>query len=347
MPSRKGFCPEWTWWIRAGERLQLGLDLKRVLDPGPAARRLHAPLARIMEDLEQGHGLVGAFREAGLILPSAVWSLLQAGEQTGRLGEAMREVGERLRERQRRRRELAGQLWYPVLVVATAFLVMLILLLWVIPQMREVSQSMGDGQQLPWLTEYIGWIYGGLMLAGLAVGLGLLGGAAVFRWRGRSSLGWSRLAEELVRRIPLAGQILFLQREATLLRQLGTCLEAGITLPAALGMAELERPGRWERAQLEDFRKRLVLGAGLEACFRDCRLLSPENVQILAVGHECGRLDHYLQRLAVELEERVSWRLSQVLRLLEPLLLLGLSAAVGILLLAYMLPMVRMMEQLA
>ena len=67
----------------------------------------------------------------------------------------------------RSRRAFLGQLWYPVMVGTVGFGVMLVILFWVVPQMREMSESMGLGERLPWLTEHIGPLYTGLFLTGL------------------------------------------------------------------------------------------------------------------------------------------------------------------------------------
>jgi len=297
--------------------------------------------------IAEGNGMVAAMRLAGIRIPAEAWSLLESGEHTGRLGEAMTEVGQHLRDHQRRRRELAGQLWYPALVVATGLGVMLVILLWVVPELREVSLSMGQGGQLPWLTEHIGRVYG-CLFAGLFGGglLALAAGLLLIRL-GQRYRNWSLLGERLFGTVPGLAPVRQARREARIFRQLGILLTGGVTLPRALEMTGLGCSSLWEKGQLDDFRRRLLMGTGFADCLEACGLISVDNRPLLLVGQESGRLDHYFQQLAVDLEERVSWRLRQGIRLLEPLFLLGLTIAIGGLILAYLLPMVRMLEQLA
>jgi general secretion pathway protein F len=347
MSNIKGWNPDWRWWLRVGERLMLGLDLLAVLGDAGCLRAgaERAGVARLAAGLRAGEAVVASLRSSGVRLPLEAWSLLEAGEHTGRLGESMAAVGELLRARQLRRREMSGQLWYPALVSFAGLAVMGLILFWVVPEMRDMSQSMGLGGELPWLTEHIGRLYGALL--GGAVGMVVLtaAGLALLRQLGRRSERWGRVEETLLGRLPVVGPLRARVREARLLRQLGTLLRSGTTLLRALELIEQGIPGRWEAGELEQFRQRLLSGAGFDAALAPCRLIDPEHLPLLQLGQEGGRLDTYLERIAEDLERQVRWQTAQAMRLLEPVFLLGLSGAIGGLILAYLLPMVRLLEQ--
>ncbi len=334
MSRARGLSPDWAWWVRVGERLSLGLGVETVFAAGPGALR---------DRLREGRGVVEALRLAGARLPSEGWCLLEAGEHTGRLGEAMKAVGEMLRDRERRRREWLGQLWYPALIGVVGLAVMALLLLWVVPQLRQLSTAMGIGR-LPWLTAHIGALYGALFggLGGMVLGSAAL--AWALRRMGSRSPRWGRLEERAWARIPGIGSLRRCLREARLFRQTGTLLAGGTTLPRALEMAAAGAANAWEREELGTFRRRLLMGAGFPDALGGCALIDPESRALLLAGQECGQLDAYLQRVAREREEQAGWRMAQWTRLLEPLFLLGLSLAVGGLILAYLLPMVRLLE---
>ena len=178
MQKRKGFCPAWSWWVRSGERLTLGLDLREVLDPAPRlSQRERDGLRKVLSILGRGTTVVQAMRESGLQLPLEAWTLLETGELTGHLGEAMRDIGMHLQDRSIKRRQLLGQIWYPSMVLIAGMGVMGLILLWVIPQMQAVSTGMGGPAGLPWLTEHIGLLYGSLFAAALLLLAG--GGCSV------------------------------------------------------------------------------------------------------------------------------------------------------------------------
>ena len=304
-------------------------------------------MEQVMEGLQSGLGLTEAMREAGLSLPPEAWSLLEAGEATGRLGETMIETGHFLRQQGKRRHDFLGQLWYPALVTSTGLVVMGIILFWVVPQMRDISQSMGMGEELPWLTENIGLLYS-VAFAAMTLSLSLLGLLALLWSTLRKKTGRVALIGEIVLNwTPLYGTFRRMRRQARLSRQLGILVKGAVTLPRALSMAAKASPDFWERSKLEEFRTRLVMGAGFDEALEACPLFEADSHALLKAGQESGRLDHYLIQDADDLESRSARALSLVIRFLEPVMLLVLSVAIGGLILAYLLPMVGMLERLA
>lgn len=348
MKKTAPFCPHWQWWIRSGERLQLGIDLREVFAPAATEIRnkaLQSGLEEVGRRLRAGGRVVDSLKESGMRLPMEAWCLLESGEHTGKLGEAMQQVGEFLEQGRLRRREVLGRIWYPALVFLTGSVVMGIILFWVVPRMRETSVSMGLGHDLPWLTENIGTVFAGLFAAGLCSVVFTTTAALVVRRMGRRSLRWAGGGEWIRQRIPVVGRAMSCAREARILQQLATLLEGGTTLPRALEMSAEAGPDQWERHHLERFRQHLLLGAGFPEAMRSCPLLSPESVHLLLAGQESGRLEEYMVRVAQDLRRQSDWRFRQATAFMEPAFLIVLSAAIGSLILAYILPMVRMLEQ--
>jgi type II secretory pathway component PulF len=349
MSGKKGFCPGWPWWIQAGQRLEMGLDIRQVMRPSDDIRqkRVRRGLDFVQQGISSGESVVQSMRLAGIMLDGSAWSLLEVGEYTGKLGEAMRKVGDSIRMSEQTGRELRGQLMYPLFVCVVGFLVMVLILVWVIPQMRELGRSMGLEGQLPWLTEHIGHLYGAitLVLAGIVL-LSALAGIP-WRWCARRYERCGIVREWLIRQVPLLWEIFRSRRESATHQRIATLLQGGITLPRSLQLLGDMTEDQWEKRQYQEFRKRLLMGTGFEESIKQFSFIRKENVTLLIAGQESGRLEVYMHQLAGELEDQVKWKLKQLVRFVEPAMLLGLSGAIGGLVLAYLLPMVRMFEQLS
>jgi type II secretory pathway component PulF len=89
------------------------------------------------------------------------------------------------------------------------------------------------------------------------------------------------------------------------------------------------------------------MGIAFEDGLSSCRLFAISNHPMLVTGQETGRLDIFSLRIAGDADREVSWRLKQALRIVEPLTIVTLAALVAGLILAYMLPTIGMLEQLA
>ncbi len=325
------------------------MDIRHVLRPGSKGckRQLRMGLGEVEQGISSGLSVVESMRRSGMTLSASSWSLLEVGEHTGKLGESMSKVGEVIRDGRNRRQEFIGQLWYPGFVFLTGIVVMVLILFWVVPRMRELGESMGLQGNLPWLTENIGALYGVLMITVLALSLGMVCLALLWRFLARQFDKPGQIREYLMKWIPVAGEIWRGKREADLQQQMANLLQGGITLPRTLDILAGLTRDRWEKNQLLGFRKRLLMGAGFEASMKRFTLFREENLPLLVAGQESGKLDEYLFRLSSQSEGQALWKLKQLVRLVEPLMLVFLAGAIGGLVLAYLLPMVRMFEQLS
>lgn len=333
------------WWRRAGLRLQLGLSALQVFGPATGGdKATRETSGRIRRELEAGCGMVEAMRAVPLELPAEAWSLVEAGEHAGRLGEAFVEIADLLRRREEWKREVLGQLWYPCLVLVIACAVMLLMVFWMIPQFREMVLAMQPGGRLPWLTEHLG----GVFLCA-ATALFLLPLSAMVPSKVLARLGWKfpvagLWQERFQGAFPFWGGVRKLARSARLLRRLGTLLRAGLALPEVLADARRDAVTSWEGRCLERCREALLIGLTVEEAIRDCGLFDEATCLALEAGQEAGKLDEHMLQLALDQEAEVRWRLQQAIRFLEPLMLAGLTVAIGALLLAYLLPMMGLLQ---
>lgn len=301
-------------------------------------------LERLSEELRSGLGLVDGLRESGLELPQEGWGYLMAGEQTGKLGEAFCAVSRLLEIRLEARRELTGQLWYPGFLLVVGCGVMSVLLFFVIPEMKALQMDMNPGGKLPWITENLGWLYGGMSLLFVLVLMATLTLWRVMDALSRRSLLWSGRRERITGRIPWLGRYFHAIREARLLGQLSPLLQSGFAVPRALELASEATPHKWESSLLMRFRSHLMHGAPLMEGFASCPLFSRESHALLSLGEECGRLDEFMEKRGAELRDAIKWWTAQAMRAFEPLLLGILGLAVGGLMVAYLLPMLKLLE---
>ena len=112
-------------------------------------------------------------------------------------------------------------------------------------------------------------------------------------------------------------------------------------------MVASRSPDLYENQHLLEFRKRLLMGISFEDSVRAFPLFRKCNNPLLISGQESGQLEVYLHRLALDLDREISWKLKQYLGVLEPAAIFCLAILIAGLVMAYLLPTIRMMEQLA
>ena len=143
-------------------------------------------------------------------------------------------------------------------------------------------------------------------------------------------------------RIPLASGVIRAAVTARFARAFGTLLDNGIGLPQALAVSRDAAGHQHLSVAVGEALDRVKEGGSLVPPLADSGFLDPDTLEILTVAEESNTLAPALGRLAVGLERRVEDRLTLLMRLVEPILLLAMGGVVFFIFLSLVLPMLKM-----
>ena len=296
-------------------------------------------LAGVRGEVLAGHPLARALQKYPRVFPELYVTLVQSGEQSGRLAEVMERLADYTESHQALRQKVGLAFVYPAIVTLVAGAVVLGLLTYVVPQVVNVFQN--TNQALPWLTvALIGvsdflratwW----LLLAALA--------AAIFAARRALARPGPRLRfHRWLLRLPLVGTMVRGVNSAQLASTLGILVGSGVPLLAALQAGAGVVANLPMRAAVEDAARRVREGGSLSRALAGSRLFPPMLVHMIASGEASGRLVHMLERAAEQQSREMENRVMGLTSLLEPLLIVLMGAVVLVIVLAILLPIFEM-----
>jgi general secretion pathway protein F len=296
---------------------------------------LSRTLARLREDVRQGDALHAALARHPGVFPDLYVSIVQVGEDSGTLDQAMHRLADFLEAQARIRARVQAALAYPVLMALVGIGVLAFLFAFVVPKITRMLEDMG--QALPWPTQLL--IELNNLLAGywwllLLVVAGAM--LALARYR-QSATGRLRL-DRLPLKAPLFGQLLLLITTARLARTLAILLSNGVPLLKALGITRSLVGNRLLRQALEAAALRVQEGGSLAVALRESALFPPMLAQLVAAGEKSGQLEEMLYRVADSYEHQTDLSITGMLSLLEPLMILVMGCLVGFVVLAILLP---------
>lgn len=296
---------------------------------------LRQVLSRVRDRIAEGASLSRAFAaEPGTFGESYV-SMVAAGEASGALDAVLERLADFLEEQEQVRSRVASALAYPILMVVVGGGVMLFLLTVVIPRIVSIFED--SKAALPLITVALikvshflrGWWW---VLAGLAIASVPLYRKAMLR----DDLRLKR--DRLLLRLPLAGgmlQRLILSRFA---RVLGLLLSSGVPIIRALEITSEVLVNRVYRGFLRGVMEEVAQGGSLSGSLRKSPLFPPLLVHLAGVGEKSGELEAMLLKAGVAYEREFNTRLTRLMGLMEPLLVLAMGLAVGTVVLAVLLP---------
>ena len=286
-----------------------------------------------------GEPLSGALSRWPRTFSDLYRGLVAVAAETGGLPDVLTRLADYLEARQAQKQQFTLALVYPALVTLIAFAVIVVLLVYVVPQIVSVYEQ--SRQTLPWLTRALialsGFLRGTawMWLAGAAaaiVALSLANRREAFRAR------WQRV----LLRIPVLGRLVVAVDTARFASTLAILTGSGAPLLRSLDAA---RDVVWALPLKAAAGKAAVLvreGVSLARALKEQRVFPPVLVHLTANGEASGQLAQMLDRAAVELEREAARRINWFAALLQPALIVTMGAIVLVLVLAVMLPIVSM-----
>lgn len=292
-------------------------------------------LSRVREEVVRGESLHQSLASEGRVFPELYVNMIEVGENSGTLEQVLQRLADFLEEQVRMKSRLRAALAYPILMALIGSGVLVFLVTFVVPKVTRMLEDLG--QSLPWPTLLL--IRGSDLLVDYAWLILALLAAAVFaflRYRRTERGRWQ--LHRLALSIPVVGRLNLLVATSRFARTLGTLLQSGLPLLAALDITRNLLQNQLLREALEDTAAAVREGEGLSAPLKRAAVFPPMLTQMTAVGERSGDMETMLFRVADAYDHEVELAITGALSLLEPLMILLMGTVVGFIVMAILLP---------
>jgi len=301
---------------------------------------MQALLTEIRQDIESGTAMNLALAKHPLYFDALYCSLVAAGEQAGILDTLLDKIATYKEKIEAIKSKIKSALFYPAAIVAVAFIITAILLIFVIPQFEALFK--GFGADLPAVTVMViniskifqqwWWLIFG------AVG----GGIFFLSYSYKRSQKMQHTLDRLILKAPIVGPIVKKATIARFARTLSTMFAAGMPLVDALDSVAGAAGNRVYYEGTMAIKNDVSTGMQLQSAMNSTGLFPNMVVQMVAIGEESGELDSMLGKVADFYEAEVDDSVGALTSLLEPIIMAFLGIVVGGLVLAMYLPIFKM-----
>ncbi len=328
--------------VMAGATIPLVQALRTLVEQSSNVH-LKAIALRLAEDVSGGSRLSQSMSSFPWVFNTFFVNMVRAGEVSGRLDETLNFLADEQEKDYDLSTKIKGAMMYPAFVIGGMIIVGFIMMVFVLPKLTELVA--GIGGQLPWSTRTLiavsnlvsGYWY--LLLAGAA---GLVAGATAFIKTVPGRWWWDN--KKL--RLPLIGtlaQRIYLVR---LTRGLATLLSAGIPLTQAIGVAAQVIGNTAYADLLEKTVAEVEEGRSVTVLLAKSDVVPAMVYQMMAVGEQTGQLDSMLEKVSLFYAREVETLVQNLVRLIEPAIIILLGVAVGVVVAAVILPIFNLATQL-
>lgn len=327
------FCRQFSTLIRAGVTI---LDATRILADQTESKVLRKTLQDVYSSLMRGIALSQSMQEHRKVFPPLFISMLRAGEESGDLEGTLDRLAVYFEKRHGTREKIKSALTYPVTVGLLAVAVTVYLLAAIIPQFVNMFASMNA--ELPAITVIVlslsnslqkQWYIWVLVLLLLIISYIILQRSE----RGAYWIDYAKL------KVPIFGKLNQKGSIAQFARTFSSLYASSVPILQALTIVEEVAGNKVIEGYLRQAGESLRKGNPLSEPLKKAWVFPPMVTQMIAIGEETGALDQMLSKVADFYEMDVDNTVDRLKSLLEPLLITFLSAIVGIIVAAIMLPM--------
>lgn len=317
--------------------IKAGLPILRALDllaDRATSPKLRPVLSQVRDRVREGKSLSEAVAEAGVF--SKVYSTaLLAGEKSGNLSGVLDYYIAYQRVSTGVKKKILATLVYPVLLITVASIIVSYLVTFVIPKFAMLYRDLnvdlpGPTQFLVSLTVDYRFVVIGIVAA---LFLAVFG---VFLWS-RTEEGGEAF-DRLKFRVPVIGDTLLKFQVAQFSRTLATLLTGGTPLVAGLSTASDAISSKLVRSTVAQATQMVREGESLHGALATRRVLPALALDMIEVGESSGALAPMLTSVAEFYEEEVSVRLSALVALIEPIILIFMGLLVAFILISLYLP---------
>jgi general secretion pathway protein F len=287
--------------------------------------------AKILE----GFSLSRALSEYPRVFSRLYCSTVGAGEKTGRLEGVLERLADFIERRQQIRQKILQAAIYPSIVTIASILIVGFLLSYVVPKMVDVFVQ--SGQALPSPTQVLLAVSGALQHYGIYMLIGIIAGVILFRIALRDE-DIRRRWHGFLLRVPLIGLTIKLTNTARFAHTFSMLNEAGVEVLEAMRVGAETVSNIPIGESLVEATRQVREGITIHRALQKTGYFPPLSIQLIASGENSGQLGPMLARSAFTQENSVQARISLLLTLFEPMVILVMGSVVLFIVLAILLP---------
>ena len=331
------FTRQLVTMMKSGVPLLQTFDIVGRGHENPAVGKL---LLDIKTDVETGSSLSQAFRKFPLHFDQLYCNLIAVGEQAGILETLLDRLATYKEKMIAIKSKIKSVMFYPTAVIVVAFVITVVIMIFVIPAFKQVFTSFGADLPAPTLmvialSDFFvayWWLIFGSVFGGLF--------AFFYTWKRSEKMQYA--LDRIFLRLPVFGPIIRKSVIARWTRTLATMFAAGVPLVESLDSVGGAAGNIVYKQATKQIQSEVSTGTSLTNAMQNSQLFPNMVTQMVAIGEESGALDAMLGKVADFFENEVDDAVSALSSLMEPIIMVVLGTLIGGMVITMYLPIFKL-----
>ena len=327
--------------LQAGMPLSTALNSMTYLEtkgiPSEVSRQLK-------QEVSEGRSLSDAMAKQPRVFSDLYVNMVKAGEQSGALVDVLRRMADHFDKFAQVQAKFTSALIYPALVCCVGVGLIIFFLTVMLPKFMSLFSGVGF-KNLPVMTVMLIHISDAFKSYWWLI-LGVLIVAVILFKRFQATVAGQRKIDEWKMKAPLLGRVVSLNLYGQFARTLCTLLQNGVPMLTALKITEQVIPNAVIKEATARTRDAVTDGKSLAQPLAASKVFPRLMVDLVKIGEETGNVSDALNNVAQTYENELNIALRVTTNLIEPVLIIGMAAGVGFLLVAVLGAMFSMISSI-
>lgn len=316
-------------------------SLKIIVDQ-TANLKLKSIILAVATKIDGGAKLSDSLADWPNVFSNFYVSVVRSGETSGKLDEILNYLADEMEKDYDMMSKIKGAMIYPIFVMSGLIVVGVIMMVYVVPKLTNILSE--GGAELPITTRILIGTSGFLAnywLIILVIGIAIFFGLRFYinKPLGKKQFDYFKL------KLPIFGKLLQLICLVRFTRSMNTLIVSGITISDSLKVAGGVVNNKIYEELIEKTIKEVDEGNSISSVFSKSNEIPKMVSQMISIGEKTGKLDVILERITSFYGRAIANTIANLMTLMEPLIMVVMGIAVGIMVAAIILPMYNLAGQ--
>ena len=298
-------------------------------------------ISDIRSMVTEGYSLSDAIALYPNSFPEIYRASIAAGEQSGTLDNVLDRLADYLEDSHAMQQKITQAIVYPIFLFFVCAAILVVLIVVVVPKIVGVYED--TKQELPTLTKVVIKISDFMVNYGVMVGIGLVALVVLIRFVFKQDKPKLWLHRTYLNIVGLRKMVQNID-SARMSRTLSIMVGSGVPILSSMRASQAVMTNRVLQQDLQQATEEVSQGVSIGRALDRSGHFPPLLVHMVSSGENSGRLGHMLEKAATATENEMQTRISMMVSLLGPMMILIMGSMVMTIILAILMPMMKLQE---
>lgn len=334
------FCRQFESVLNSGVTV---IDALNMLAEQTENKRFRGALEDVRDSVQKGETLKKAMGQHPEIFPNLLIQMIDAGETSGGLDKAFNRMGAQFEKDAHLKGLIVKSMIYPIILIVVIIVIVAIMMLKIVPTFTASFDQVGGS--LPGITVFVMGV-SDFFVHSWYIMLAVIAGIVIFLNALKHTETGAMFIGRVALKLPLIGKLKIKMASAQMTRTLATLMGSGIQLVDAIHLVTDMMSNAIVKQSLKKAEEEVVRGIPLSKPLADSEVFPPMVYHMIEIGEETGNMEEMLNKIAEYYDEEVEMATQSLLAAMEPLIIIVMAVIVVPIVLAIMMPMYSLYDNI-